>query len=98
MGICYPRETAFCDYPFAIPDAGELVGWSLILADHEVLMVLNTHGVEPRGADVTIESGLHREGSFLRVLYRADWTDAQLRDPPATKPFLSFRNPADDPS
>ncbi len=82
MGICYPRETRFCNYPFGIPGAGELFAWSRILADHEVLMILNTNGVEPRGADVTIEAGLHRVGSELRVLYRADWTDAQLRNPP----------------
>ena len=93
MGICYPRETRFCNYPFAIPGAGEVFGWSRILADHEVLMVLNTNGVEPRGADVTIESGLHREGSFLRVLYRADWTDAQLRDPPGNETVPVFQEP-----
>ena len=53
-----------------------------MLAYHEVVMVLNTNGVEPRGADVTIDAGLHPPGSSLRVLYRADWTDAQLRNPP----------------
>jgi glycosidase len=82
MGICYPRETRFCNYPFGIPSAGELFAWSRMLAYHEVVMVLNTNGVEPRGADVTIDAGLHPPGSSLRVLYRADWTDAQLRNPP----------------
>jgi glycosidase len=83
MGICYPRETSFCGHPYAIPGAGELFAWSRILADHEVLMVLNTNGVEPRGAEVTVESGLHRPGTHLRVLYRADWSDSLLRTPPA---------------
>jgi hypothetical protein len=83
MGICYPRETSFCGHPYAIPGAGELFAWSRILADHEVLMVLNTNGVEPRGAEVTVEAGLHRPGTHLRVLYRADWSDSQLRTPPA---------------
>ncbi len=83
MGICYPRETSFCGQPFRLPGAGELFAWSRILADHEVIMALNTHGLESRGAAVTIEAGLHRPGLSLRVLYRADWSDAQLRNPPA---------------
>jgi glycosidase len=82
MGLCYPRDTSYCDRPYSIPGAGELCAWSRILADHEVLVTLNTNGVEPRGAAVTIEAGLHRAGSRLRVLYRADWSDAQLRKPP----------------
>ncbi len=81
-GICYPRETSISGHPFGIPGAGELFAWSRILADHEVLMALNTNGVEPRGAEVTIEAGLHRPGAHLRVLYRADWSDSQLRTPP----------------
>jgi hypothetical protein len=82
MGICYPRETGDRDRRYAIPGAGELFAWSRILADHEVLIALNTNGFEPRGAEVTIEAGFHRAGSRLRVLYRADWSDAQLRTPP----------------
>lgn len=82
MGICYPRETSFCDYPFRLPGAGELFGWSMVLAYQEVVMVLNTNGVEPRGADVTVDGSLHPLGSVLRVLYRADWTAEQLKHPP----------------
>ena len=83
MGMCYPRETSFCGYPFAIPGAGELFAWSMVLADHEVVMVLNTHGLEARGAVVTVERSIHPPGSILRILYRADWSDKELRDPPA---------------
>jgi hypothetical protein len=83
LRICYPRETSFCGYPYRLPGAGEIFAWSRILADHEVLIALNTNGVEPRGALVTIEAGLHRPGSHLRVLYNADWSDAQLHAPPA---------------
>ncbi len=82
FGFCYPRETRIFDHPYAMPGAGELFGWSRILADHEVLIALNTNGIEPRGAEVTIDAGFHRPGSQLRVLYRADWSDAQLRNPP----------------
>jgi hypothetical protein len=82
MGVCYPREIAFFGYPFQLPEAGELFGWSMVLAYHEVVMVLNTNGVESRGADVTVDESLHPPGSTLRVLYRADWTDEQLKQPP----------------
>ena len=82
MGMCYPRETSFCGYPFAIPGAGELFAWSMVLADHEVVMVLNTHGLEARGAIVTVAHAIHPPGTNLRVLYRADWSDKELRDPP----------------
>lgn len=85
MGICYPRETSFCGYPFQMPGAGELFAWSRILSYCEVVMVLNTHGLEPRGADVTVDENLTPPGSKLRVLYRADWTDAQLKQPPTNE-------------
>lgn len=94
MGICYPRETSFCGYPFRLPGAGEVCAWSRVLADHEVLMALNTNGVEPRGADVTIDSMLHRPDARLRVLYRADWSDEQLRTPPGDE-FVPVQQAAD---
>jgi hypothetical protein len=59
-----------------------LFAWSRVLAAHEVLMALNTHGLEPRGAEVTVDAAIHKAGSLLRVLYRADWSDEQLRQPP----------------
>ncbi len=57
MGICYPRETSFCGCPYRLPGAGELFGWSRILADHEVLMVLNTTVSNRVELTVTIECG-----------------------------------------
>ncbi|MFB2878552.1 hypothetical protein [Floridanema aerugineum] len=42
----------------------------------------NTHGLESRGADVTVDENLSPPGSKLQVLYRADWTDEQLKQPP----------------
>ncbi|MBE9226067.1 alpha-amylase [Phormidium sp. LEGE 05292] len=94
MGICYPRETSFCGYPFQIPGAGELFGWSRILSYHEIVMVMNTHGLEPRGADVTVDGNLNPPGSKLRVLYRADWTDEQLKQPP-TNEFIAVEQTAE---
>lgn len=90
MGMCYPRETSFCGYPFVLPGAGELFAWSMILADHEVVMVLNTNGLEARGADVTVDRSIHPPGSTLRVLYRADWSDAELREPPVGEALMTL--------
>jgi glycosidase len=81
-GRQYLRETSFLDRPFSLPGAGELTAWSRILYDQEVLIAYNTHGTEPRGADVTVESSFHPDGSVMRVLYRSDWSDSQLENPP----------------
>ena len=43
-GRQYLRETSFLDRLFSIPGPGELIAWSRILFDQEVLVVLNTHG------------------------------------------------------
>jgi glycosidase len=88
MGVCYPRETSFADSPFHLPGSGELFGWSRILAYHEVVMVLNTNGVEERGAKVTVDENLNPPGSRLRVLYRADWPDDQIKQPPTDETIL----------
>src|SRR5690606_28502366 len=81
-GRQYLRETSFLDRPFAVPGPGEIAAWSRILVDQEVLVALNTHGGEPRGALVTVDAGFHPEGSAMQVLYRGDWPDSQLRQPP----------------
>ncbi|WP_230968201.1 hypothetical protein [Nostoc sp. WHI] len=44
-GHHYLRETSFFNYPFSIPQQGELVAWSQVLFDTEVSMVLNTNGL-----------------------------------------------------
>jgi len=81
-GRQYVRETQVGERPFAIPHAGELVAWSRILFVQEVVVALNTHGLETRGAFVTIDSGLHRGRARLTVLYNSHWSHAQLRHPP----------------
>ncbi|MGK7910669.1 MAG: alpha-amylase family glycosyl hydrolase [Synechococcus sp.] len=92
-GHHYLRETSYCDRPFAIPSAGEAIAWSQVLYTTEVLMVLNTHGLEQRGAMVTVDSSLHPVGSTMTVLYRSNWSDQQLREPPQTEtlPVQEYR-------
>ena len=83
-GRQYLRETSFLDRPFTPPGAGELVAWSRILVDHEVVVAVNSHGAEPRGAWVTVDAALHPDsGATLIVRYRSDWSDAELANPPA---------------
>jgi hypothetical protein len=47
----------------------------------EVLVGLNTNGSEDRGAFVTVHAPAHPPGSSMKVLYRSDWSDAELKDP-----------------
>lgn len=84
-GHHYLRETSFCDRPFAIPPAGELIAWAQILYTTEVIMAFNTHALEPRGAFITIDRSLHPIGSSVTVLYRSNWSDDELRQRPQTE-------------
>jgi hypothetical protein len=81
-GRQYLRETSFLDRPFSIPQCGELIAWSRILHHQEVLVALNTHGIEPRGAHVTVDVSLHPANSPMIFLYRSDWSAGELRNPP----------------
>ena len=90
-GRQYQRQTAFQGANFVYPGPGELIAWSRLLHQQEVLVTLNGHGTQSRGADVTVDSSLHPPGSEMRVLYRSDWSDADLwkagtRQAPLTQP------------
>jgi Alpha amylase, catalytic domain len=95
-GHHYLRETSYCDRPFAVPPAGEVVAWSQVLYTTEVLMALNTHGLEQRGAFITVDRSLHPTGSTMTMLYRSDWSDDQLRHPPQveTLPIQEYQGRA----
>jgi hypothetical protein len=83
-GRQYAREVRFlASLGYLPPRQGEIVAWSRILFDREVLVALNTHGGEARGGDVTVDRDLHPPGAAMSVLYRGDWSDGELRDPPA---------------
>ncbi len=66
------------DSDFYLADRGQIAAWSRINRDVAVVMAVNTHGLEPRGAEVTIDAELHPPGSSIRVLYRNDWNDELL--------------------
>lgn len=83
-GRQYLREIA-TGGAFRPAGGGELAAWSRILYDREAIVCLNTNGASPSSADVTVDSSIHPPGSTLTVRYRSDWTDAQLRNPPANE-------------
>ena len=84
-GQVFFRETSYLGYPFTLPKPGELIAWSMILLNSEVVMVLNTHELESRGAEITLEAKFHPPGSSLTYLYRSDWSDEKLKQTPATE-------------
>ena len=71
QGRQYQRPIAFLGYPFGLYGGGEIIAWSRILDDEEVLCVLNPHGNQARGADVLVDATLTPTGSFTVVLNSA---------------------------
>jgi hypothetical protein len=49
--------------PFDIYGSGEIVAWSRILDDEELLCVLNANGTEQRGADVIVDTSLNSDSN-----------------------------------
>ncbi|MEA3224498.1 MAG: alpha-amylase, partial [Planctomycetota bacterium] len=69
-GRQYLRCTSFLNKPFDIYGSGEIIAWSRILDDEELLCVLNTNGTEYRGADVIVDASLNSdEGSVMTVVF-----------------------------
>lgn len=87
-GRQYQRETKALSATFLFSQAGELVAWSRLLVDREVLIVVNSNGTASRGADVTIDNSLHAVGSTMTFLYKGDWSDAELQNPPTTQTVM----------
>lgn len=58
-GRQYLRPLRNFGAPFTFPAAGELIAWSRILDEEEVLCVVNGHGTQIRGADVIVDWALN---------------------------------------
>lgn len=71
-GRQYQRPISNFDAPFALPPAGELIGWSRILDDEEALCIVNGHGIERRGADVAVDSRTNPVGSQFEVIVSSE--------------------------
>jgi glycosidase len=71
-GRQYQREISSLGYPFAFPDNGQVVAWSRVFDDQEVLVVVNPHGRERRGGRVVVDKRLSGEG--MQVVANTDPT------------------------
>lgn len=67
-GRQYQRPISNFGQPFADPAAGEIVPWSRILSDDEVLVVVNAHGNATRGGNVVVDAALNPPNTSFTVL------------------------------
>jgi glycosidase len=67
-GRQYRRATAIGGHDFGFPGAGELLAWSRILNDSEVLIAVNTNGAAGRGSRIELDPRLRPAGSTVRVI------------------------------
>ena len=56
IGRQYQRPISNFTAPVCLPAAGELIVWSRILDDEEVVCVVNGHGQQRRGGDVLVDA------------------------------------------
>mgnify|MGYP005847337901 CR=1 FL=1 len=69
-GRQYLRPISFLGRPFGLYGPGEIVAWSRVLDDEEMVCILNTHGADHRGTDVLVDANLSG-GSMTIVLNSA---------------------------
>jgi hypothetical protein len=81
-GRQYLREISLSGQAFTLPAAGKCIAWSRIVNEQEVLIVMNANGAQVGQASVTVHAEFRADLSTMAVLYRSDWTDAQLKAPP----------------
>jgi glycosidase len=62
-GRQYQRAISNFGSSFSLPLPGELIAWSRILDDEEILCIVNGHGTEPRGGDVIVDAALNSPGA-----------------------------------
>lgn len=80
-GRQYQRQTKLFGNPFALPGAGEIVAWSRLFDEQELLVVVNPHGVDRRGAKVLVDARVSRDG--MMVIVNTDPTAPANRKPGA---------------
>jgi glycosidase len=67
-GRQYLRPLSFLGQPFGVYGPGEIVAWSRILDDEEVLCLFNANGNAERGADVLVDASLNPPGATMTVV------------------------------
>jgi hypothetical protein len=67
-GRQYLRPISFLGLPFGVYGPGEIIAWSRILDDEEMVCILDAHGTDSRGADVLVDASLNPPGSEMTVV------------------------------
>ena len=62
-GRQYLRCISFLNKPFDFYGPGEIIAWSRILDDEELLCIVNSHGKQSRGADIIVDASLNSGGT-----------------------------------
>ena len=86
VGLILPLDPAALDCRRLGAGLGAEVGipsGMMPMAVITVLIALNTHGDAAQSAHVTVEALFHPQSSTMTVLYRSDWSDAELKQAPA---------------
>ena len=68
VGQSYMRPISFIGKPFGIYVPGEIVAWSRLLDDEELICIRNNHDTESHVADVLVDTNLNPPGSFMTVV------------------------------
>ncbi len=71
-GRQYQRQISNFGSPFAFGGAGEIVAWSRIFDDQELLAVINPHGTDRRGGRIVVDGRLSSGG--MRIVANTDPT------------------------
>ena len=87
-GRQYARSISYLHYPFSLPEAGQVIAWSRIFDDQEVLVVINPNGVERRGARVVIDATL--SGNGMQIVANTDPTAPAEMSSGACVPMSSW--------
>jgi len=69
-GRQYQRPTAFLNNNFGYYSSGEIIAWSRIFDDQEILVVMNPHGTEARGARIVVDHRLSSSG--MKIILNTD--------------------------
>ncbi|HMA67465.1 MAG TPA: alpha-amylase family glycosyl hydrolase [Desulfosalsimonadaceae bacterium] len=69
-GRQYPRQIALPGLGFGYAASGEIIAWSRIYNDQEVLVILNPHGTEAKGAGIIVDHRLSKDG--MKIIMNTD--------------------------
>jgi glycosidase len=66
---------------FSLPSPGDIVAWSRVFFNKDVVIALNTNGATEQKTRILLDARFHPKRSSMQFLYRGDWSDAELKKP-----------------